>query len=94
MTAEFEIRELRRVEARMSADSAEADVLIRKLLPVYLCDFVLARVPDNMWFALPKNWQSGIDRPLRPHPLPVPYTYRGAVGVSITTLRKIAENFQ
>lgn len=92
MSAAAEIAELRLTEARMDAYSSEADILIRKLLPFYACDFVLADVPDGMWFPLPVGWQAGIAEPIRPcygHP---PRDRRGAVSVSIKTLRDIARN--
>lgn len=91
MQAELEIAALRAVEARMSSESAEADLLIRGLMGVYACDFVLTTIPDGMWIPLPAGWQGGISSPLMPGRGELSRSRRGAVAVSIGTLRRIAD---
>lgn len=85
-----EIAALRLAEARMETESREGDRLVRALLRHYACDFVIAHAPDGYWFKLPQFWQAGLSEPLRPNGLPVPKKLRGAVGLSIGTLRRIA----
>ncbi|HEV2225016.1 MAG TPA: hypothetical protein VGR84_18640 [Candidatus Acidoferrales bacterium] len=87
--AQLEIAELRIAEAEVDAVSAEADRIIRGLVGVYKCDFVLTNVPDGMWFPLPDGWQAGFSNPIVPRFGKPPRDYRGPVAVSIATLRRI-----
>lgn len=89
-TADLEISVLRRIEARQQSESEEADRLIRALLPVYACDFVIAQIPDDHWVALPPGWQSGLSEAVVLWPGYPPKTYSGSVGLTLRTLRSLA----
>lgn len=91
MDAEAEIAALRFEEAQMESASSDADVLVRGLINSYACDFVLANVPDGMWFPLPRGWQAGLAEAIKPHYGKPPRALRGAVAVSLKTLREIAK---
>lgn len=90
MESNPQIVALRETERRMQAASAEADRLIRGLVGVYACDFVLADVPDGVWFPLPEGWQRGLADAIVPRQGRPPRGMRGAVAVSLATLRRLA----
>lgn len=88
-TTQLEIAALRRGEARQEANSTEADRLIRELLPYYACDFVVAELPDGGYARLPVGWQSEISGPVEFHYGMPPRNERGAIAVSLATLRML-----
>lgn len=72
----------------MQVESDEADKLCRVLVSRYACDFVIAQnMPYRTWGKLPKGWQIEITEPVIPV-LGEPHKeLRGAVAVSLDTLR-------
>ena len=86
-TAALEIASLRRLEGEMDRQATEVDRIIGALLPIYKCDFVIDNaVSIGAWVPLPSGWQRGVkDVQLRLDRLPT--GHRGAVAVSLDTLR-------
>lgn len=86
-----EILSLRGQESRMVAEATEADRLCRDLMDIYVCDWVIAEnLPLDAWASLPRGWQMGLAGPVEfflGHPA---HDYKGAVAVSLATLRRIA----
>jgi len=89
-TAELEIAALRQIEHRQVVQSAEADRLVYRLLSHYACDFVVSEIPPGGWVKLPRDWAMGVSEPVPFHYGFPPKTERGAVGVSLDTLRSLA----
>lgn len=88
--ADNEIETLRYEEAQLQNASAEADGLIRQLLPIYACDFVVDfNVPIGQWYELPIGWQHKTVR-VTVHRELLPRSHRGPVAVHPVTLRQIA----
>lgn len=86
-----EILSLRAEESRMTAEASEADRLCRDLMEIYACDWVVAEeLPLAAWAALPRGWQMGLAAPVALFPGHPAQDYRGAVAVSLATLRWIA----
>ncbi len=85
-----EIKALQADEATLAAEAAEGDRLMRELVSVYACDFVIvAGMPPGTWAALPDSGGGQVTwEMLRQDWLP--RDLRGRVGVSMEMLRWLA----
>jgi hypothetical protein len=92
MSAAMDIAGLRAAERAMDMAAAEADRLCFGLMGRYACDFVLAEnMPLGCWVRLPSGWQSGVAGLVAVEWGKPPVGYRGAVAVSLETLRWLAK---
>jgi hypothetical protein len=84
-----EIRLLRRREEAAQAEAAEADRLIRDLLSIYKCDFIVVDLPPQFSYAfLDGDWHNnnGTCRPMRYR---LNRDHKGAVAISLPRLREL-----
>jgi hypothetical protein len=84
-----EIQLLRREEAKEQAAAVEADRLLRDLLSIYKCDFVVMDLPPQFSYAIIEgdwrgdNWTGHFMR------YRLNRDHKGAVAISLPRLRKL-----
>jgi hypothetical protein len=89
VTVDLEIRLLRRREDEQQQQAAEADRLIRDLLSIYKCDFIVVDLPPQFSYAfLDGDWRNnnGTCRPMRYR---LDRGYKGPIAISLPRLREL-----